>query len=103
MTNLTFSSVSSVIFTVGWLAYGMIGVKDDGQQRCKLDTHNTTAVRLEGLHGSIYRLLIGQETEIRLMIGYNEAWRRVSIWYPGHRRLETLFQIKGTNLEFFFS
>ncbi len=25
MTNFTFSSVNSVIFTVGWLAYGIVG------------------------------------------------------------------------------
>lgn len=27
MTNFTFSSVSSVIFTVGWLAYGIVTIE----------------------------------------------------------------------------
>lgn len=58
MTNLTFSSVSSVIFTVGWLAYGITEAKLD----VSLSTHFTLPLLLlEDLHGNIYEALIGLE------------------------------------------
>lgn len=43
MTNLTFSSVSSVIFTVGWLAYGIIEVKSLKHTLLSRTLQNTAA------------------------------------------------------------